>query len=177
MVLINDFSHGLVTKKIFNEINKSTNFVSLNTQSNSSNYGFFSMKNFKNLDCLSINERELRQELRDKFSDIKIIMKKLSIDKNLKNVLVTRGSDGVSLYNKKENKFYHCDAFAKNIVDKIGAGDTIHAIFSICLKCNIDYNLSLLISSLAAAENIKGFANEILAQPDQILKQLSHMLK
>ena len=86
------------------------------------------MKNYRNLDCLSINERELRHELRDKISDIKIIMKRLSKENSLSNILVTRGSDGVILYNKKESIF-SCEAFADNVLDKIGAGDTMHAIF------------------------------------------------
>ena len=53
----------------------------------------------------------------------------------------------------------------------------MHAIFSLCLKCKVDYELALLISSLAAARNIKGFANENLIFPDMILKEISHMIK
>lgn len=177
LIIVNDFSHGLVTKNIFNQLKNKTNFLSLNSQVNSSNYGFYSMKNFNNIDCLSINEREIRYELRDKTSDIKDIMKRLSKSKNIKNVLVTRGADGVILYNKKKNKFFKCPAFATNILDKIGTGDTIHGIFSLCLKCKVDFNLSLLISSLAAAKNIKGYANENLVHPEIILKEISHMIK
>ena len=44
-------------------------------------------------------------------------------------------------------------------------------------ECKIDYNLSLLISSVAAARNIEGFANENLVYPASILKEISHMLK
>ncbi len=177
LVIVNDFSHGLITKNVFKNIIKNSKFVTLNTQINSSNFGFHSMKNYRNLDCLSINERELRHELRDKISDIKIIMKRLSKENKLSNILVTRGSDGVILYNKKLNQFFYCEAFADNVLDKIGAGDTMHAIFSLCLKCKVDYELALLISSLAAARNIKGFANENLIFPDMILKEISHMIK
>ena len=65
----------------------------------------------------------------------------------------------------------------KNIIDKIGAGDTIHALFSLCLKCNVNFELAMLISSLGAAENISSYANEKLIYPDKILKTISHMLK
>ena len=106
LVIVNDFSHGLITKNVFKNIIKNSKFVTLNTQINSSNFGFHSMKNYRNLDCLSINERELRHELRDKISDIKIIMKRLSKENKLSNILVTRGSDGVILYNKKLNQFF-----------------------------------------------------------------------
>ena len=101
---MNDFSHGLVTKNVFNQLKKNTSFLSSNSQVNSSNYGFYSMKNFNNIDC-SINEREIRYELRDKTSDIKDIMKKLSKSKKLEISLVTRGADGVILYNAKKINF------------------------------------------------------------------------
>ena len=105
------------------------------------------------------------------------MIKKISTDQKIKNVLVTRGAAGVILYNKKNNKFYECDAFAEMIVDKVGAGDTMHGVFSLCLKSGINFDLSLLITSLAAAKNLKGFANESLINSDHILKQISHMLK
>ena len=177
LVIVNDFSHGLITKKIAKKISKSSNFLSVNSQVNSSNLGFHSIKNFNKLNCLSINERELRHELRDRQSDIKKLIKILAKNKNFKNILVTRGSDGTLLYNKAKNKFYTCEAFANNVVDKIGAGDTIHALFSLCLRCNVNLDMALLISSLAAAENIRSYANENLIYPDKILKVISHMLK
>ena len=40
LVIVNDFSHGLITKNIFNNIIKTSKFVTLNTQINSSNFGF-----------------------------------------------------------------------------------------------------------------------------------------
>ena len=177
LVVVNDFSHGLITQKIAKKISKNSNFLSVNSQVNSSNLGFHSIKNFNKLNCLSINERELRHELRDRQSDIKKLIKILAKNKNFKNILVTRGSEGVLLYSKVKNKFYTCEAFANNVVDKIGAGDTIHALFSLCLRCNVDLDMALLISSLAAAENIRSYANENLIYPNKILKVISHMLK
>lgn len=177
LVIVNDFSHGLVTKKIAKKISEKSKFLSFNSQVNSSNLGYHSIKNFNKLNCLSINERELRHELRDKKSDIKKLVKVLVKNKNLKNILVTRGAEGILLYNKERNKFYNCEAFAGNIIDKIGAGDTIHALFSLCLKCNVNFELAMLISSLGAAENISSYANEKLIYPDKILKTISHMLK
>ncbi len=78
---------------------------------------------------------------------------------------------------KKKNKFYECPAFANIIIDKVGAGDTLFSIFSILMKSNVDINLSLLISSIAASLNIKDFANKNIIFPNQILKIISHMIK
>ena len=42
-------------------------------------------------------------------------------------------------------------AFASKIIDKVGAGDAMLAIISMCLKAKIPNDLSLLLGSLAGA--------------------------
>ena len=54
---------------------------------------------------LIINEKELRNETRDKSSKIENLMMNLSKDRNLKNLVVTRGSNGSILYSRKKNNF------------------------------------------------------------------------
>ena len=69
----------------------------------------------------------------DRNSSVNILMKKLSEDQKIKNLIVTMGSQGSTLYNKKTKTFFHNEAYTKNAVDKIGAGDTMLALTSICL--------------------------------------------
>ena len=49
-------------------------------------------------------------------------------------MIVTRGKEGALIYNKKDNKLNSCAAFADTAVDKIGAGDAMLSIASLCLK-------------------------------------------
>ena len=51
---------------------------------------------------------------------------------NISNLVVTQGSEGATLYNKKSKKFYYMEAFASKVVDKIGSGDTMLSLISIC---------------------------------------------
>jgi len=81
------------------------------------------------------------------------------------------------LYSKNDEKFYECPAFATNIVDKVGSGDVILATFSLCLKCDVDIDVALFISSMAAAQKIKTFANKEFILPDQLIKIFYHILK
>ena len=78
-------------------------------------------------------------------------MKRLVVEQKIKKLVVTRGFNGSILYDKKSNKFKSSDAFAKNSVDKIGAGDAMLSLISLCLKSKIDDELALLTGSLAAA--------------------------
>ena len=156
---------------------KEAKFLALNAQVNAFNVGYHTMKNYEKFNTLIINEREIRHELRDKTGQLNDLIKKLSKDRNVENLVVTKGSSGSILYNKKLNKFFTSEAYAKKVIDKIGAGDTMLAIIGLCLQLKMNTNLSLLISSLAAAQSVGSLANEIKLDQIQMLKTLENILK
>ena len=96
---------------------------------------------------------------------------------NIKNLIVTKGSDGAILYDKKNNKFDYCPAFATKMVDKVGAGDAMMSIISLALRKKIDLSLSLLIGSLAGAQSVETIGNSISISKKMILKNLQHLMK
>ncbi len=175
LVVVSDYGHGLISKKAANLICKNSKFLALNAQINSSNIGFHTIRNYKNFNTLIINEKELRHEMREKSMKLETLMIKLSINKNIKNLIVTRGNNGSIMYNNK--KFYYVDAFAKNIIDKTGAGDTMLSLVGPCLKNKFDSNLTLLIGSLAAAQSVETIGNKYPINKIKILKNLENILK
>ena len=104
-------------------------------------------------------------------------MKILSKRITAKLLIVTSGQDGLTLYDKKNNKFLYCPAYASRIIDKIGAGDTMLAILSVLLKSKIDIDLSLFIGSLAAAESVESIGNSKFIRKNLLLKKAEHMMK
>ncbi len=102
LVVVSDYGHGLISNKIARLISKKSKFLALNAQINAANIGFHSLNKYKNVDCIIINEKEIRYELRNRDGDIKVLMKKLSNDQNFKNVIVTQGTSGAILFNKKK---------------------------------------------------------------------------
>ena len=177
LVIVSDYGHGFISNKSANLICKFSKFLALNAQVNAANVGFHSMRNYKNVDCVIINENEIRHELRDKNSKLEILMKKLSKEQSIKNLVVTSGTSGSLLYDKKENKFKLCDAYAKTAVDKIGAGDAMLSIIALCLKCKLKKELALLIASLAAAQSVKTIGNKESINKTQIVKSLQSIIK
>ena len=151
--------------------------MSLNAQVNASNIGYHTMDKYKKVDCVIINENELRHELRDKHKTVKVLMNKLAKKVNFKNLVVTKGRDGAILYNKKSKKYYECPAFASKVVDKIGSGDAMLAILSICLRRGFEQNFSLLLGSLAAAQSVETIGNKIPVEKNKILKTIQHLIK
>jgi bifunctional ADP-heptose synthase (sugar kinase/adenylyltransferase) len=115
--------------------------------------------------------------MRDKKNKIESLMKKFAMQQNIKDVVATQGVTGSLLYNKKNNHFNYCQAFAKNAIDKVGAGDSMLSLIALCLKSKFDKNLAMLISSLGAAQSVKSIGNKEALNKIKIFKAISHLLK
>ena len=135
------------------------------------------MRNYKNVDCVIINEREIRHELRDKNSILEKLMKKLSTEQAISDLIVTRGDQGAVFFQRKANKFYFSDAYAKSAIDKIGAGDAMLSIIALCLKSKFKKELALLISSLAGAQSVQTIGNKESINKVSLLKSIESILK
>jgi len=177
LVIVSDYGHGLISKRTASLICKNSKYLALNAQINLANIGSHSMRNYKNADCLIVNEREIQHEMRDRNSKTEILMKKLSFQQKIKNTIVTRGKEGALMYNRKVNKFNLCEAFAETAVDKTGAGDAMLSLVSLCLKNKFPNELALLVGSLAAAESTESIGNKNAVSKIKILKTLENMLK
>lgn len=177
LVIVSDYGHGLISDENASLISKKSKFLALNAQINAANRGFHTMDKYKNLEFVIINETELRHELRDKNSEIKILMKKLSRKININDLVVTQGSQGATLYNKKSKIFFNVEAFASKVVDKIGSGDTMLSVLSIFLKLKSDKKFSLLIGSLAASQSVGSIGNKNLIDKTKLIKSIEHILK
>ena len=177
LTIVSDYGHGLISKRSANIICKKSKFLALNAQINASNIGYHTIRNYKNFNSLIINEKEIRHEMRDKISTVEILMKKISKEKNIKNLIVTKGASGSVMYSKVKNKYYYSDAFAHKIIDKVGAGDTMLSIIGPCIKEKVDNDITLLLGSLAAAQSVETIGNKHTLSKMTIFKNLESILK
>lgn len=177
LVIVSDYGHGFISRKTAENISKQKVFTSLNAQINAANIGYHTMNNYRDIDCAIINETELRHELRDRESSVEILMKQLAERLQTKNLIVTQGSSGATLFDSEKNKFHQCPAFAVKVVDKIGAGDAMLALISCSFKNGFDADLSLFMGSLAAAQSVETIGNSTPVSKVQLLKTFSHSIK
>tara|TARA_B110000483_G_scaffold242213_1_gene327288 strand:- start:779 stop:2290 length:1512 start_codon:yes stop_codon:yes gene_type:complete len=178
LILSFDYGHGFFTKKIIKELSKKNNcFKSTNVQLNSSSIGYHSIGNYTKSEMLCMNELELRHDLRDRAGEINILIKKISKKNSSNYYLITRGKQGVILFNKKKNKFFKAPAFASQVNDKVGAGDSMIPIIALCLMNKVDEDISLLLGSIFSAESIKHEANNFKMTQDLLLNSIETMLK
>ncbi len=176
LILVSDYGHGLISRKTATVFNKSKTFFSLNAQINASNRGFHSLIKYKNIDSLIINENELRHEMRDKVGNLEKMGHELMRFLKIKKLIITRGDKGALLI-EKDGKAIYAPAFANKLVDKVGAGDTMLAVISLCMKIKLPGDLSLFLGSLAGAIAVENIGNSTFMSKDDLIRKIQFSIK
>ena len=177
LVIVSDYGHGLISDKTAKLIVKKSKFVAVNTQLNSSNLGFHVISKYIGANFITINETEMRHELRNKTEHRLPLIKTLSKKLKSKYPHVTSGVMGSIIYNSTLKEIISCPAFASKVMDKVGTGDTMLAILAISLFKKFNIKLSMFLSALAAAQNIQYMANKIPINKVNITRALQSYLK
>jgi rfaE bifunctional protein kinase chain/domain len=175
-VIVSDYGHGIITPKIADYISKTDKFISLNAQVNAANIGTHSVRKYHDINCLIINATELHYEMRQRDGDLEKLALKLKKIIKANYITVTQGKDGAFLFNDKTVPV-KCPGFAVEVVDKIGSGDALLALLSVCLYSKFDDDLSIFIGSLAAAQSVETIGNSKPVNKVTLLKTISHLLK
>jgi D-glycero-beta-D-manno-heptose-7-phosphate kinase len=67
-----------------------------------------------------------------------------------KAVLITRGANGMSFFDNQGN-IQHIPAYASQVYDVSGAGDTVIAVLTLALACGADLRTAVILSNYAAS--------------------------
>ena len=177
LVIVSDYGHGMITKDTAKYIAGKAPFVTLNAQVNAANIGYHTMDKYESVNCIIINETELRHELRDKQGALEPLIREISEKLKTAYTVVTQGNTGATLYNRQKDKIYYCPAFASKVVDKIGAGDAMLALFSVALFKTGKENIPLFLGSLAASQSVETVGNSVPVSKTLLLKTIQHAFK
>ena len=136
LVILADFGHGLINKKIVNILNKKTKFLCINAQTNSENRGFNLITKYKKADYICIDKLEANLALAEKEISTSEQIRRLYKSIKTKFLTISLGSDGIEISHKKGNKIesVNLPAFEIKPIDTLGAGDAVFAISSALLK-------------------------------------------
>lgn len=136
IVLITDFGHGLLTRKIREFLKENSKYLVLNAQINAGNMGYNTIRKYwdrKDNIFLSLDKNELQAAISDKYDypyDInQILHNEFS---NTDKIAITKGSEGC-VYYSKNSSIEEIPAFTNQIEDTVGAGDAFLALSSLCI--------------------------------------------
>ena len=104
-------------------------------------------------------------------------IKKLSKKLKSNYTHVTSGEEGSTIYNYAANEILSCPAFANKVIDKVGAGDAMLVIMSLCMKIKMPSDLALFLGSLAGATTVENIGNSKFINKDELLRQIQFSIK
>jgi rfaE bifunctional protein kinase chain/domain len=132
-VLISDYDYYTVKEDIFRRMlphyQKSKIPITLDSR--------FRLLNFKGVTVITPNEPEVEEALKVRINDnpqvIKQAGKTLLKESGAETILLTRGSQGMVIFEKKKSPFSIPIFGTTDIVDVTGAGDTVISVFTLAL--------------------------------------------
>ena len=164
LIIFSDFSYGVLTKKVTEEILRDAKeaeiFVASDSQS-SSQIGDLSRFEFS--DLITATEREARLELKDENSGLVVLAEKLRFKLNAENLLLKLGGDGVMIHGTNESGMMlatdQVPALNDAFVDTSGAGDSLLATAALSLASSATIYEATLLGSLVAAIQVGRIGN------------------
>ncbi len=173
-VIVSDYKKGVVSAALIKALVKygkpNNTFIAVDPK-----VGHFHF--YKNVSLITPNIMEASQgsgiEIKDEKSLMKAgktLMNRLSC----KSVLITRGEDGMSLFEQKSSKVIeatHIPTVAQKVFDVTGAGDTVIATFALAYAAGASLEKAAVIANHAAGV-VVGEVGTAVATPALLLKSL-----
>ncbi|HVA28796.1 MAG TPA: PfkB family carbohydrate kinase [Candidatus Baltobacteraceae bacterium] len=174
-VIVADFGHGLMTEAGIELLARDAPFLAVNTQINAANIGFHAISNYPRCDYVCIHEGEVRLDARSRRGELKQLAARLAERMSASSVLVTRGKRGATLFSKEAD--YSCPAFSTSVVDRIGSGDAVLAITSLCVRAGVDPKITAFVANVIGAQKVKIMGNRTAIDRLATIKTVESLLK
>jgi cytidyltransferase-like protein len=176
LVLVMDFGHGLMSKKIREYIQEKAPFMALNCQTNSNNFGFNIIdRQYQRADSFSLDRAEISLACGRKNLNYSEELEKLHSKLGASYSWLTLGEDA-TLGRKGSDEATSCPALENQILDTIGAGDAFCSVASLAACAGIGLNEATFLGQLAGALAVKIPGNKEPISKSALLKAGMTML-
>ena len=176
LVLVADFGHGFIEKRIIQLLTKKAKFLAINAQTNSANAGFNLITKYPRADYICIDEPEMRLATHSKFDKIEDIILKIKDEVKYKKIIVTLGHKGSIGYSQREG-FSRIPVFSKEVIDRIGAGDAFLSVTAPCVAKGYPIEVVGFIGNAVGALKVLIVGNRSSVDPTQLFKFIAALLK
>jgi bifunctional ADP-heptose synthase (sugar kinase/adenylyltransferase) len=171
LVIVADYGHGFLTPKLIQTIIQQAKVLAINVQVNAGNHGYSTISKYSRADFVSLSERELRLDARDKKTPIDDLM----IRYRYGAMLVTRGAHGCKA---TAPGWVNCDApaFATHAVDRVGAGDAVFAVAACCAAVGMPLDLLTFVAAVVGTIAVGIVGNAHYIERDALLQAIEQWL-
>jgi len=176
IVIVIDYGHGMLTKDLRKTICNKSKFLAVNTQSNAGNRGFNVISKYSKADFISLNHSELNLEERDRHCGIKESIAHVARKLSCPRILITRGKNGNIYYDVHEG-FVETPAFANQVLDRIGAGDAVISLSSLCAFQSAPKDVVGFIANAVASQAVATVGHRTSIEPVPLYKHITTLMK
>ncbi len=175
LVILCDYGHGLIDKEAIDIVSKKSKYLSVNCQTNSSNFGMNVITKYTRADAFVLDEREIQLAFREYSDDKEEKLRRLRDIMNAQNGWLTVGAEGALCVNN-EDEIVKVPALTLRVTDTVGAGDAFFAIASLCSVENIPSDIATLLSNAAGAMKTHVVGNKSSVKKKDLLKFIKTVL-
>jgi len=177
VVIAADFGHGLIARSSIDALTENARFLAVNTQSNSANLGYNLITKYRRADYICVDAPEARLAVSDRQSNVGDIARRLAESYlDCSKIIVTQGKHGCVTF-ESGGIVHTIPAFAKNVVDTVGAGDAFLAVTSPLVAAGAPMSRVGFIGNVVGALKVEIVGHRRSIEKASLIKGITGLLK
>jgi rfaE bifunctional protein nucleotidyltransferase chain/domain len=159
LVVVADYGHGLLGARAIELLTTEAPLLCVNTQSNAGNHGFNMISKYPRADYVCLAQREIALETRNQRLSPHAMVRHVADRLSCPRVMMTQGKYGALFYTAPE-EISQAPAFATHVVDRVGAGDAVLCLTSLCVAAGAPAEITAFIGNVVGAEAVTIMGNQ-----------------
>jgi rfaE bifunctional protein nucleotidyltransferase chain/domain len=176
LIIAADFGHGAISGTLIDELARGAKFLAVNTQANAGNRGYHVITRYPRVDFGCLAGHELRLAMRNEFDHERIMTDRLARRLGCRQFVSTLGKRGCLVWGRDED-LLGIPAFAKSVVDRVGAGDAFFAIASLASSMGVPNEILGFLGNIIGAEAVEIIGNKKPIDKLNVQKHITAILK
>jgi rfaE bifunctional protein kinase chain/domain len=176
LVLVSDFGHGFITKRMIKTLREHSKVLAINTQTNGANAGYNLVTKYARPDFVCLDEPEVRLATQEKYEDIEKIAIEILKSIKAKKLIVTLGRKGSIAVDDKKN-VVRTPIFSTKVVDTVGAGDAFFSFTAPCVAAGLPLDMVSFIGNAVGALAVQIVGNKKSVEKAEFLNFAYSILK
>jgi rfaE bifunctional protein kinase chain/domain/rfaE bifunctional protein nucleotidyltransferase chain/domain len=175
-VIVADYGHGLLSARAIQILCEKARFLAVNTQSNAGNHGFNLISKYPRADYICLARREVALDSHNQRLSPEVMVRNVADRLKCPRVMMTQGKFG-SLFYTAPDRYCHVPAFATSVVDRVGAGDAVLCITSLCVAMNAPAEIAAFVGNVVGAEAVTIMGNQRSIERIPLYRHIECLLK
>jgi len=176
IVIVADYGHGMLGPRAVETLCRHAKFLAVNTQSNAGNHGFNMISKYPHADYVCLAQREFALETRNQRMSPEQMITHVADKLGAGRLLMTQGKYG-SLFYTATGDFKQVPAFATQVVDRVGAGDAVLCLTSLCVASGAPAEVVAFLGNVVGAEAVTILGNQRAIERIPLYRHVECLLK